>query len=163
MINSDSRIDNLEDKMVQLTERQNKDIGTINNNLKSIFDQLKELHRKDNKSENNKDLEMLVKVKDMQIQNLNETVDILRNQIESRNIESAQKDNQSANLTKDIKEIDKKENENCIDNLEHELSQKNHQIQTLNDTIERLISKQSDDHENFKKLEESMKQQTVSK
>ena len=161
MINSDSRIDNLEDKMIQLTERQNKDIGTINNYFKNIFDQLKELHRKDDKSENDKDLEMLVKVKDMQIQNLNETVDILRNQIESRNIQSAQKDSQSANLTKEIKEIDKKENENCINNLEHELSQKNHQIQTLNDTIECLISKQSDDHENFKKLEESMKQQIL--
>ena len=161
MINSDSRIDNLEDKMIQLTERQNKDIGTINNYFKNIFDQLKELHRKDDKSENDKDLKMLVKVKDMQIQNLNETVDILRNQIESRNIQSAQRDSRSANLTKEIKEIDKKENENCINNLEHELSQKNHQIQTLNDTIECLISKQSDDHENFKKLEESMKQQIL--
>ena len=119
MINSDSRIDNLEDKMIQLTERQNKDIGTINNCLKNIFDQLKELHRKGNKSENDKDLEMLVKVKDMQIQNLNETVDILRNQIESKNIQSAQKDNQSANLTKEIKDLDKKENENSINNLEH--------------------------------------------
>ena len=36
-------------------------------------------------------------MKDTQIQNLNETVDILRNQIESRNIQSAQKDSQSAN------------------------------------------------------------------
>ena len=86
IINSDSRIDNLEDKMIQLIERQNKDIGTINNYLKNIFDQLKKLHRKENKFENDKDLEMLVKVKDMQIQNLNKTVDILRNQIESRNI-----------------------------------------------------------------------------
>ena len=86
MINSNSRIDNLEDKMIQITERQNKDIGTTNNYLKNIFDQLKELHRKEIKSENDKD---------MQIQNLNETVDILRNQIESRNIQSAQKDNQS--------------------------------------------------------------------
>ena len=68
---------------------------------------------------------------------------------------------QVSSLTKEINERDKKENENCIDNLEHELSQKNHQIQALNDTIERLISKQSDDHENFKKLEESMKQQLL--
>ena len=93
MINSDSRIDNLEDKMIQITERQNKDIEAINNYLKNIFYQLKELHRKEKKSKNDKDLEMLVNVKGRQIQNLNETVDVLRNQIESRDIQLTQKDN----------------------------------------------------------------------
>ena len=129
--------------------------------MKNIFGQLKELHRKENKSENDKDQEMLVNVKDMQNKNLNETVDVLRNQIESKDIQLTHKGNLIANLTKKIEDLDKKENDNSIDNLEHELSQKNHQIKTLNDTIESLINKQSYGLENCKKLEESMKQQIL--
>ena len=58
MANSQSRIDNIEEKLVQITERQNTDITIISNHLKEIFEKLNQLHIHEEKRRNSQMINM---------------------------------------------------------------------------------------------------------
>ena len=156
MANSQSRIDNIEDKLVQITERQKTDITIISNHLKEIFEKLNQLHTHEEKKKEFKndqyeeleDMRTLIKVKDMQIENLNQANEVLRNQIENNNKILVEKDDMISHLTRETG-----------DASSDAWAEKNAQISKLNNEIQNIINKHSNEVHIFEKKEKDMQQQ----
>ena len=90
----------------------------------------------------------LTKVKDMQIENLNQANEVLKNQIENNNKILMEKDDMISHLTRETS-----------DASSDAWTEKNAQISKLNNEIQNIINKHSNEVHIFEKKEKDMQQQ----
>ena len=94
----------------------------------------------------------LIKVKDLQIENLNQANEVLRHQTENNNKILIKTDDMISHLTRETGNA-------SSDEVEKAWTEKNAQISKLNNEIQNIINKHSNDVHIFEKKEKDMQQQ----